>query len=225
MKNVLNITNGKHFNDYISKHLNGVFYPFNEAFIEGELTYPLFDEVFINKRVENHYKLVDEYNVKEYSLLMGLFIDKEDYLHSFECIKLWFGDDTFCLINLLGLLTYLEQINYRGEVLLNVINEEIYSLDQNWLTINLGTFSESYKALFVNKKVVYTNNLLIDKGIDMYNYLNQKDNIFHIYIKENIEILDRNLLLINLLKMSKEYGLSDIYLTKMIDEHINKTLK
>ena len=58
---MLNVTNGQYFNDYVSKTQKGVFVPFNEALIDGELSLPLFDTRFINQRATLHKTTKEDY--------------------------------------------------------------------------------------------------------------------------------------------------------------------
>ena len=44
---LINITTGEEFNDYIQNKIEGLFIPFNEALIDGQPIFPLFDESFI----------------------------------------------------------------------------------------------------------------------------------------------------------------------------------
>ena len=174
----INITNGQYFNEYISKKKEGLFIPFNEALIQGKPIYPLFDEDFILERTRTHCK--DETKISDYINNMSDFLNATKDVNRYEEIRLWFGEDTFCVINLLGVLTYLEQIGYKNIVLLNVIDDESFNVLKTDIKIALGSFTSSYKSLFENNLFVKTSNEIIDKGINDYLYLQSKDN--HLYL-------------------------------------------
>ena len=213
---VINITNGQYFNDYISKKNEGLFIPFNEALIQGNPKYPLFNNEFIIERTKTHYK--DDSKTHEYLNNMESFLSKSNELNLCDEIRLWFGEDTFCVINLLGLLTYLEQLEYQNKIILNVIDDETYKVLKSGICIQLGTFSISYKSLVSKNEFISTGYPIIDKGINDYLYLKSKNNHLYKYIKENKTKLSEQELLINLLNETKEYGLSDVILLEMIKE-------
>ena len=45
---------------------------------------------------------------------------------SFSELDLWFGKDTFCQMNLLTLLAYLEEMGFCGQVVLNYVEDETF---------------------------------------------------------------------------------------------------
>ena len=213
---VINITNGQYFNDYMSKKKEGLFVPFNEALIQGNPKYPLFDNEFIIERTKTHYKDVSK--TQDYLDNMTCFLSKSNEFKLYDEIKLWFGEDTFCVINLLSILTYLEQLEYKNKIILNVIDDETYKVLSSNHNIELGKFTMSYKALFYMNKFIPTGYPIIDKGINDYLYLKKEKNHLYKYIKENNDNLSEEELLINLLSQTKEYGLSDVILLEMIKE-------
>ena len=91
----INITSGKYLNDYLKNKLNGEFIPFNEAMIQGKLLYPLFDDKFNESRCKTHKVTKCEYleNIKD-------FLNINEYISNINSITLWFGQDAFCIINL-----------------------------------------------------------------------------------------------------------------------------
>ena len=116
-KKTLNITNGDYFNEYFLSKFGGVAIPFCEAMMDGEASADIYSAQFIALRARALNVTEDEYRAKMYA---------RDYLNSgkYQTICLWFGKDTFCQVNLLTLLAYLEQIAYVGEVKLNYIDDE-----------------------------------------------------------------------------------------------------
>ena len=106
-KKTLNITNGDYFNEYLISKFGGAAIPFCEAMMDGETTADIFSEEFIALRARSL-----KVNKAEYRSKMYVY----DYLCSddYQELRLWFGKDTFCQMNLLTLLAYLEQISYGG---------------------------------------------------------------------------------------------------------------
>ena len=216
-KKRINITSGESFNEYIKTKINGIFVPFNEALMEGRPLFPLFDETFINERVMTHYN--DLSKKDEYVKKMEIFIKNKELILNSEELILWFGEDTFCLINLLGLLTFLENNSYHGKLLYNILDEEKFVVKKEGISIELGNFTNSYVSLFNGNVFVSTKNQLIDKGIKTYLELQDANHFLVQYIKDNIDKMEEYQLLINLLNMTLEYGLSDVQLMKMINKY------
>ena len=50
----INITSGEYLNNFLKNKHEGVFIAFNEVMIQGNLSYPLFNEDFINQRCLTH---------------------------------------------------------------------------------------------------------------------------------------------------------------------------
>ena len=56
----------------------------------------------------------------------------------YSTIYLWFGKDTFCQMNLLALLVYLEQIKYQGKLILNYIDDVTFEQIESNIDVKLG---------------------------------------------------------------------------------------
>jgi len=207
----LNITNGHYFNEYIKTKKDGVFVPFNEALIDGKLLFPLFDKSFLLERVKVHNTTKQEYLSK-----MQLFFNPEE-IKQYHSIVLWFGLDAFCQINMLALLAYLEQIDFEGKVFYQPIDDVSFNVIDKQSELILGDFLKTYKSL-VFKQCLYTNYEFLNKGINDYLYVKDKNNRFYEFIRKNLGALCNEKLLIYLLNDSLSFGLSDQYIQKMIDE-------
>ena len=126
----INITCGQIANNYYSKkYKDEVFIPFNEAMNKGNPKDDIFSEEFILERIKTHNTTREEYLSK-----MNEILSLKDEINNYE-ITCWFGDDDFCQINLLTLLGYLDQINYKKEITFCLIDEESYNI------IKRSTFS------------------------------------------------------------------------------------
>lgn len=207
----LNITNGFYFNEYIKKNREGVFVPFNEALIDGELLYPLFHQDFLEQRIAVHNVTKEEYLQK-----MQVFFEPEN-IKKYDEICLWFGLDAFCQINMLALLAYLEQIEYTGRIFYQAIDDASFEMLATKAELTLGAFISAYQNVMRGKSIA-TKYGFMNKGIDGYLYVKNKDNRFYRYIKENMGKRTEKQLVIDILKDSAEFGLSDMYIQKMIKE-------
>ena len=145
----INITCGQYANDYYSKKYNNeVFIPFNEAMIYGNPHEDIFSKNFILERIKTHKTTKSEYMSK-----MKSFLDLKDKLNQYE-ITCWFGEDKFCQINLLTLLAYLDQINYKKEITLNLINESTYDI-KRIIKINVIDYKQKYLNKLKKKNNIY----------------------------------------------------------------------
>ena len=207
----LNITNGLYFNEYIKKKIEGVFVPFNEALMDGELLFPLFHQDFMEQRIAVHNVTKEDYLNK-----MQYFFEPET-IKKYSVIRLWFGLDAFCQINMLALLAYLEQIEYKGKIFYQAIDDASFETLETTAELTLGTFISAYQNVMRGKSIS-TEYDFINRGIDGYLYVKNRDNRFYRYIKENLGKLTETQLIIDVLKDSAEFGLSDMYIQKMIEE-------
>ena len=123
----INITCGQYANDYYSKSLNGIFIPFNEAMIQGNIIYPLFYEEFIEERIKSLNTTKEEYLNK----LKGI-IELKNYINKITKVTCYFGEDEFCKCNIDILFKYLKQENYQNELILNIIDETTYEIKNTY---------------------------------------------------------------------------------------------
>lgn len=110
-KDVLNILNGQMmYEEFKNEKLMGDsdYAPFNEAMCVNQVTTLVFDKEFIKTRAAGHNSSVESYTKKVIDPLKKLFTKE------YKCIVLWFGEDMFCQMNLLTILSYLEQSRYEG---------------------------------------------------------------------------------------------------------------
>lgn len=207
----LNITSGDYFNNYIKTKENGIFLPFNESILTGPVDINIFSSKFINIRSNYHAVSNDEYLNKLSKIV------NPNYINTFDEINLWFGEDTFCVINLITILAYLEQIKYSGIIYYTRLDDYTNKIIKEKELIKLGIFNKVYETVILNKTFIQTNISFIDTTITNYLDLhNGLDNVSK-YIKNNLD-LDDNTLLINSLNNSKDLGLSDVIIQKIINK-------
>lgn len=185
-KYVLNILNGQvMYEEFKDKKLMGDadYVPFNEAMCVNATTKHVFNEEFIKTRASGHHEPGEKYIKKVINPLDNLF-NKE-----FKCMVLWFGEDMFCQMNLLTLLSYLEQSEYDGKVFLNSFREDEFKVSQTEL--ELGNYDAVYNEVLVNhKKQKPSHELLPDvyQAIDIYLDMLKENNAVVKYISKNKDL-------------------------------------
>lgn len=100
------------------KNNENIYIPFNEALINLKEPLKLFTDDFIKQRILDLNTTKEEYLSK-----MSPFFDFINNIYLYNQINLMFGDEPFCLTNLISILAYLEGINYQGEVIYYKMDE------------------------------------------------------------------------------------------------------
>ncbi|MGK0532389.1 helix-turn-helix domain-containing protein [Bacillus sp. 'calajunan'] len=212
-KDVLNILNGQMmYEEFKAEKLMGEsdYAPFNEAMCVNTATTRVFNEEFINIRAEGHNSSVESYTKKVIDPLENLFTKK------YKCIVLWFGEDMFCQMNLLTLLSYLEQSCYEGKVYLNNFREDEFKVNQ--IELELGNYSSIYNEVLVNhKKTSYKVPPVMYQAIDLYLEMLKEDNIVMKFISKN-QGLSNHELLIKLFQIFPTIGYGDSQYIELINK-------
>lgn len=211
---ILNITNGDIFNDYIKSNKEGEFIPFKEAMVEGNTSYPILDDTFIEIRAKTHKE-----DINNYTNHMNDMISLKENISKYDVIYLWFGKDAFCQINLITLLAYLKQINFKGIINLNLINEKNNKVIKKNIIINNDDFINYYKDVLINNVMVKTPYPFINKAIKQYlSYIENHDFILK-YIKKYINSMNENELVLKLMELTKDLGLGDVQIKNLIEKY------
>jgi AraC-like DNA-binding protein len=189
-RDVLHILNGQNmYEEFKNNRLMGDsdYAPFNEAMCVHSTTNQIFDKEFINIRAAGHHETVEGYTKKVINPLANLF-NKE-----YECIVLWFGEDMFCQMNLLTILSYLEQSCYEGRVFLNSFREDEFKVNQTEL--KLGHYSSIYKQVLVNHSKP-SNEIIpvMYQAINIYLDMLNEDNAVAKYINKNKNLSTKELI-------------------------------
>ena len=214
---ILNITNGDCFNEYLISRYGGVAVPFCEAMIDGEAVADIYSEEFVALRAKSLHVTEEEYREKMY--VCNSLHDKD-----YQSIRLWFGKDTFCQINLLTLLAYLEQMKYRGEVKLNYIDDETFEILESDLDVKLGIYRKIYQEVLIFQNVPEDVGVLSARAIDLFFDYCSDDGELAKLVKANSHKKKMDLICL-LLERSKEYGLSDLQAERLIDIHLKEETK
>ena len=212
--NILNITNGEWFNKYFLSKFGGSAVPFCEAMMDGETVANIYSQEFVMLRTKSLNVSEPEYREKMYvyDILNG---------DEYQTICLWFGKDTFCQMNLLTVLAYLEQIEYRGKVKLNYIDDETFEVLDADIDVELGDYSKLYEDILINKKVPRDFGVLSERAINLYFDYHSDNGTLAKLLKANAHKEKRELISL-LLEEGKEYGLSDLQAEKLINAYLKK---
>ena len=213
-KEVLNITNGDCFNEYFLSKFGGLAVPFCEDIMDGEVTLDIYSKEFIELRSK-----ALKVQMSEYCEKMHVYdaLNKTNYAE----IHLWFGKDTFCQVNLLMLLAYLEQIDYSGKITLNYIDDETFDIIESDIPLDLGGYREIYSDVLISKKMPINLRALCERAINLYFDYHSSDGFLRKLIYENSDKNKIELITI-LLEQSKDYGLSDLQAERLINLTLNK---
>ena len=211
---ILNITNGECFNGYFVSRFGGTAVPFCEAMMDGEAVPDIYSPQFIALRAES-------LNVAENEYRARMYVYDTLKNNDFQTICLWFGKDTFCQMNLLTLLAYLEQIGYQGELKLNYIDDETFEVSEADIDVKLGIYSKIYEDVLISKIISNNVGILNARAIDLYFDYHSENGELAKLIRANAH-KGKIALIILLLKHSKEYGLSDTQAEKLINTNLSK---
>ncbi len=210
----LNITNGDAFNSHLSDLKEGEFLPFNEAMMQGKAISDIASNEFIDIRVTELKTSSEIYNQK-----MRVFEVLKDNSKAYDKLILWFGKDTFCQMNLLSLLAYLEQIQYEGKIVLNYIDDHTFDIIESDIKVELGVYKRLYNDVLVSKNQVRAEGVILQKSLDLYyDYLSDNGSLATFI--ENNQDKDKKTLVCELIKISADYGISDIQAIQLIDKYI-----
>lgn len=213
---IINITNGDYYNSYFENKTGEKGISFSEAMMMGSTDDVIFSSRFISLRCDSLHTTTREYEAK-----MKNVIDLKNFIKDIKEVNLYFGLDTFCQLNLLTSLAYLEQISYNGKVFLNIINDYTYETIKSNINVTLGIYDNLYKETLISKRKLDNTGIIDSHAIDLYfDYLSNSGYLSKL-VKENISAPDDKLLKI-LLDNSKEYGLSDLMALQLINKERNK---
>ena len=205
----LNITNGEYFNKYFISKFGGTSVPFCEAIMDGEVVANIYSEQFIALRARS-------LNVSETEYRTKMHVYNALNANDYERICLWFGKDTFCQVNLLMLLAYLEQIHYRGELKLSYIDDETFEVLASDMDVKLGLYGKIYEDILISKCMPCDVGALDARAIALYFDYHSDDGMLVNLVKANAD-KEKMELIILLLERSKDYGLSDLQAERLIN--------
>lgn len=209
---ILNITNGDYFNDHFVSNFGGEAVPFREVMMDGDSVPDIYSDEFIALRSAELNVTCDEYrkNMVVYDALCG---------NEYSELALWFGKDTFCQMNLLTLLAYLEQLSFQGRVVLNYIDDESFEVIEPEIYVELGIYRKLYESVLVNKQMPDDMGVIVPKAVELYFDYRSDEGTLACAVRDNLAKGHMGLLCL-LLEISAEYGLSDTQAEKLIEKYI-----
>jgi hypothetical protein len=185
--------------------------PFNEAMCYGNTPIDIFSHEFIEIRSKVHHVTPEKYAEVTLKPLQPLL--NKRFIH----FVLWFDADMFCQINILTILAWLDQINHNVSIELHIVDDKFEPVEN--YTLQAQGYYELYKQVLIHKtmpKSIYPAPLR--KGVKLYlDYLKQDSDIM-LYIQENQNVPERELVAL-LLKEFREYGLGDKQYIEMIKKY------
>ena len=208
MKKALNITNGDYFNQYFISQFGGIAIPFCESMMDGDTAAIIYSQQFVELRAKSLNVTENEYRSKMY---VHEALKNKDY----RSICLWFGKDTFCQVNLLTLLAYLEQIQYKGKLNLNYIDDESFEVIESNIDVELGIYRKIYEDVLIMKAAVKDVGVLDERAIDLFLDYRSDEGALAKLVRINAN-KEKGELIRLLLEKSKEYGLSDLQAEKLV---------
>ena len=209
---ILNITNGDYFNEYFKHKFGGIAIPFCEVMMDGEVVKNIYSQEFITLRAKSLNVTENEYRTK-------MYVHDVLKCNNYQKICLWFGKDTFCQMNLLTLMAYLEQIEYEGELKVNYIDDETFEVLESDIDVKLGIYNKIYEDVLILKKVPDDVGILSSKAIDLFFDYHSKNGKLIKIVMANANMEKRELISL-LVKQSKDYGLSDLQAERIINQHL-----
>ena len=212
-KDVLNILNGQvMYEEFKENKIMGDsdYAPFNEAMCVNSTTEQVFDIEFIKTRAFGHHDSIENY-IKKVIDPLDILFNKE-----YRSIVLWFGEDMFCQMNLLTILSYLEQSGYEGKVYLNSFREDEFKVSQTELT--LGNYFSVYKKVLINyEKPSIVLLPVMYRAIDIYLDTLKENNAIVKYISKNKDLPTAELLN-NLFDLFPTVGYGDLQYIELINK-------
>lgn len=213
---MLNITNGDYFNNYFKDNIDACALPFREAMMQGCATKKIFSKEFISARAISLGVQENEY-LNNCADLLSAIKDLKDEGQ----IDLWFGADTFCQLNLLTLLAYLEQVSFKGKVFLHTIDDETFEIIGDKIQVKLGYYTQIYNDVIIKRQRPKTLGVLNERAINLYfDYLSDGGFLAQTVLKNKEKSIQE--IVVELLKISKEYGLSDLLAKELIQRVLGK---
>jgi hypothetical protein len=216
-KRVLHLLNGQsmyHFfkeTDFLGEEL---MVPFNEAMCYGDTCNDIFSPAFIQLRAKVHHVTPEQYSDITLKPLKPLLY--ENFTH----ITLWFDADMFCQINIITILAWLDQKNYKGAIELHIVGDKFERKES--FNLKADGFSTIYKQVLIQKELPDFNFPgPIENGIQLYlNYLNQDSELIQ-YIKECQDVSEEKLVT-KLIVNFPQYGLGDTQYLEIIKSYRDK---
>jgi hypothetical protein len=216
-KRILHLLNGQSMYDFFkSTDFLGeeLMIPFNEAMCYGDTCSEIFSDSFIQIRAKVHHVSPQQYIERVLKPLKPLFYE------NFTGISLWFDEDMFCQINILTILAWLDQTDYKGGIELHIVGDKFEPRDR--FTLKVEGYYTMYKQVLIQKEMPrYVFPGPLRNGIELYlNYL-QKNSDLICFIKKYQDVSEEELVP-KLIAEFQHYGLGDTQYCEIIKSYREK---
>ena len=185
--------------------------------MDGEAVAEIYSQQFIELRAKSLNVTENVYRSKMY--VYDALNHNDD-----RSICLWFGKDAFCQMNLLTLLAYLEQIEYRGEIKLNYIDDETFALLEADIEVKLGIYNKIYEDVLISRILPNDVGFLCARAIDLFFDYHSDHGELAKLVRANTHKEKKELIAL-LLEQSKEYGLSDLQAERLTNSILSDGMK
>lgn len=210
MNNILHIASGEIVaSDLKEKGIKNVI-AFHEAMCEGDTISNFFSNEFVQKRIEAYGISEQEYQ--------PFYLKLIEQIPSTKRIELYFDHDMFCVVNTITLLAFLEDVQYKGNVIFHLIAQDGTANILDTFSLSLGIYKNVYIQVLINKELAYTGVKHFDEGIQRYLEYKKPNNKIIQYIKENLD-LSREELSSAIMRTFKDYGVGDVSIYNWIDKY------
>jgi hypothetical protein len=185
--------------------------PFNEAMCWGETCENIFSDEFIEMRSKVHHVTRDQYTDITLKPLGPLFHESVDH------IALWFDEDMFCQMNVLTILAWLEQREYKGAIDLHLVDEQYKPVSE--YSLKAKGYAAVYELVMIHRTMPEEVVLKpLKKGIELYLNYREKDSELMVYIQKHRDV-PAEVLVSLMIENFREYGLGDTQYFEMIEEY------
>lgn len=208
-----NITSGEYFNAFFEREFISRGIPFNEAMMSGEAPKPIYNEEFIKIRASANGVEVSEYENK-----MASFAEFITHAAEYDKATLWFGADAFCQINMITVLALMESSGFRGKAYSVIIDDMTFEVKRCETEVFLGTWHDVYRTVVQRRQKIHFGDGILDNAVDLYLDFVDDDGFLARFVKDNPEMSEYHLN-VELLRMSEQYGLSDIQAKELIRKY------
>lgn len=207
---MLYITNGDAYNTFFEEKHKVQAIPFREAMMDGPIPdTPPFSKEFIRARASHHGISEEKYSADMAGIL---------HLAGSAPLSLHFGRDTFCQMNLLTLLAYLEELEYAGKIFLTLIDDETFSVLKENIPVPLGGYRDIYKTVLIKHEMPTHFGVIDERSVSLFfDYLSAEGFLAQTVRKHSEE--SEIALITRLLTVSADYGLSDTMAKDLIEKY------
>ncbi|OPZ34762.1 MAG: transcriptional repressor DicA [Tenericutes bacterium ADurb.BinA155] len=210
----VNITNGDCFNAFVKERFEENFVPFREAMIEGNTTAIPFSDSFDIVRAKFH-----ETDVASYREHMAEFYALIAHTKELKEITLWFGEDTFCQMNLLSILAYLDRAGALGIASTIVIEDSSRKVIRPKEKVVLDSYPSKYIELMVKGKKTTFRDPFLNLAAADYLDLHDEQGTLAQAIKEKKGLLNKKEMAEYVWGLTRRYGLGDLQVYQLIERY------